>query len=481
MGKNLRNILYFTVQLLLASAIAAGAALLLWRYARYGQQKNGENGIRQTQEQDENDAHRTMRQDENSVPQTLRQDEAKNGGALQNKSWEMIRVRIKDQDFANDFHDKVRLSCKKAFTVTDENGTVTQYAAGEKLDLGEDDIPKGSTVCAEGADGNGIVLESITRDCGMPKYSGKLYLTGTSQGIEVINELPIEEYLASVVASEMPSSYPEEAQKAQAVCARTYARNCIRQNNGQSPADLDDSVSFQVYNNQKSTKKSKKAVKETAGIVLPLNEIQYYSTSGLTEKRRDLGSEAAFTAFLDETPAKDAQYGSPWVRWSTEIPVDKAEKELLKAYEDGSVQIKSHTAKETESENAGGKMELTAIGREPDGQITFAELYNDGKTYLVEGEYTFRRIFGCEESEIVLRDGSSAARMRLLPSAFCTLERIDDTFLIRGCGYGHGNGMSQCGAAEMAVKGLDYREILKYYYGVAPVGGTENADGERET
>ena len=33
-----------------------------------------------------------------------------------------------------------------------------------------------------------------------------------------------------------------------------------------------------------------------------------------------------------------------------------------------------------------------------------------------------------------------------------------------GGGYGHGNGMSQCGAAELALKGLDYEEILEYYY-----------------
>lgn len=465
MENKLRNILYFTVQLLLASVIAAGAALLLWRYAQYGQQNKLQNDIPRTKK---------------SAHQTQQLVKRKNTGTLPTGSSEMIRVRIKDQNFTNDFHDKVILSCKKPFTITDKNGTMTQYDAGARLDFEADDLAEGEILCAESTDGSAVVLESITRDCGIPKYKGKLYLIATSQGIEVINELPLEEYLGSVVASEMPSSYPQEAQKAQAVCARTYARNCIRQNNGRESADLDDSVSFQVYNNQKSTKKAKKAVKDTSGVVLPLDEIQYYSTSGLTEKRRDLGSEAAFTAFLDDMPAKDAQYGSPWVRWSTEIPADNIEKELLASYREGSVQTESAVSGETEREN-GSKVEITAIGREPDGQITSAKLYADGNTYIIEGEYMFRRIFGLETAEIKLRDGSLVSGMRLLPSAFCTLEKKDDSFLIRGCGYGHGNGMSQCGAAEMAVKGLDYREILKYYYGVAPVGDIENADGERES
>lgn len=439
MNKKWRDTLFFISQLLLAALIAAGAVSLLYRYARYGQQKNSE----------------------------------------RTEQLRIIRVRIKNQDFADDYHEEVRLSCEKDWTVKKSDGSCLQYPPGQSLHFAAADIPVGETVCIEGTDGAALVLESIMRGSGVPQYGGKLYLTGTDRGISVINELLLEEYLYSVVSSEMPSSYPEEAQKAQAVCARTYAQNCIRQNSGREAADLDDSVSFQVYNNQTGTKESKEAVKATEGIVLPLDEIQYYSTSGLTEKRRDLGSEASFTAFLNEVPDADAQYGSLWVRWSVSIPVAEVEKHFTKLVEAGAVQEGASVPQETEYENEG--ITLASLTREADGQITSAVICKNGKTYVAEGEYTFRTIFGSESAQITLRDGSFTDGMRLLPSSFCIIERLEDTFYIRGCGYGHGNGMSQCGAAEMAAKGLDYREILKYYYGVDPVGYTENADGERET
>ena len=54
-------------------------------------------------------------------------------------------------------------------------------------------------------------------------YRGEIEILKEAEGYVVINELPVEEYLYSVVPSEMPASYPMEALKAQAICARTYA------------------------------------------------------------------------------------------------------------------------------------------------------------------------------------------------------------------------------------------------------------------
>ena len=54
-------------------------------------------------------------------------------------------------------------------------------------------------------------------------------IADTNQGLVLINELPLEEYLYSVVPSEMPASYPMEALKAQAVCARTYGYRYLAQ------------------------------------------------------------------------------------------------------------------------------------------------------------------------------------------------------------------------------------------------------------
>ena len=52
----------------------------------------------------------------------------------------------------------------------------------------------------------------------------------------------------------------------------------------------------------------------------------------------------------------------------------------------------------------------------------------------------------------------------LLPSAFFAVEKKGDAFVIKGGGFGHGIGMSQNGANEMAKQGKDYQEILNLFY-----------------
>ena len=98
-----------------------------------------------------------------------------------------------------------------------------------------------------------------------------------------VNEVLLEEYLYTVVPSEMPAYYHEQALMAQAVCARTYAYTKMK-NAGLKDlgAHLDDSTSFQVYNNIDEQVRTTNAVRNTLGqIVLKNNETMetmYYST-----------------------------------------------------------------------------------------------------------------------------------------------------------------------------------------------------------
>ena len=117
-------------------------------------------------------------------------------------------------------------------------------------------------------------------------YRGEMEVVETKEGFVFINELPLEEYLYSVVPSEMPASYPMEALKAQAICARTYAYLHIF-----SPgypawnAHVDDTTTYQVYHNVEEQERTTQAVQETQGIVLlspdkaGLAQTYYYSTS----------------------------------------------------------------------------------------------------------------------------------------------------------------------------------------------------------
>ena len=97
----------------------------------------------------------------------------------------------------------------------------------------------------------------------------------------------------------MPSSYPLEALKAQAVCARTYAWKQIKEKKLEAyGADVDDSVNYQVYNNIGREANATQAVKETKGRILSQRgepiEAYYFSTSaGMTSTDEIWGAKSA--------------------------------------------------------------------------------------------------------------------------------------------------------------------------------------------
>lgn len=513
------------LQVAVAAGIAAAALFLLYRYAKYGQREKEASGrVAAVQEESGDEMtqgggkteKRGLMQEGGAQDKDAEREEI--GEEDQQETWddfqvpEMIRVRILDQDFLHDCHKSVTVSCSSGYTVTelsenafevsgrmdtDESGRAelgtevpekeetensTEHNGAEKaedtrsrtyspeevLEIDAGELQENEILCVEGADGASLCIASLQRGDGVPEYDGKLYLMGEDEGIAVINELPLEEYLYSVISSEMPSDYPAESLKAQAVCARTYAVNCINSKKSEEKyEDLDDSVSFQVYNNYHYSDSSKDAVDETRGEILPLKEVQYYSTSCLSEHREDLDSDAAFEKFLSKEPEEGAQYGSPWLRWSVKLSLDDVLENLRTKY----------GGKAAESgENSQELSTITDIkvdGRRGDGQVQALTVICGDESFHIEGEYNIRKILGNMQAEITLLDGSVTSKMQLLPSAFFCLEITEGYINVRGGGYGHGNGMSQCGAAEMADLGLDYKAILEYYYDVSVVGDSE--------
>ncbi|MGQ9855369.1 MAG: SpoIID/LytB domain-containing protein [Fervidobacterium sp.] len=105
-------------------------------------------------------------------------------------------------------------------------------------------------------------------------------------GFYLINDVEIEQYLYSVVSSEMPSTYHLEALKAQAVVARTYVIDKILSDRryAQIGANIDDSINFQAYNTQKTSERAVSAVKLTSGELMLYNSKPastfYYAVSG---------------------------------------------------------------------------------------------------------------------------------------------------------------------------------------------------------
>lgn len=381
-----------------------------------------------------------------------------------------IRVRIMDSDFSEDVHSELSLSASGGMKAARRNRERALLQADgwngkeeTEIQITPEDLEAQEVLILEPAGDFPITVNSLIRAGGTPEYYGRLYVWREREGLALLNVLPLEQYLYSVVSSEMPSDYPLEAQKAQAVCARTYAVNCMNQRAEEILAeDVTDSVDFQVYNNYGMTDISKQAVDETAGEILPIENIQYYSTSCLSEHRTDLDSDKAFEAFLSEAPAQGAEYGSRWLRWEMEV----SKEVLLGKIEE---EYPGWAAAETGDE----AVEVTVTSRRGDGQVQELRISCGTGEVVVEGEYDVREILGIPQAQITLLDGSQTKGMKLLPSAFfcITGEEQDgvEEFVIQGGGYGHGNGMSQCGAAAMAEKGVDYKAIIGYYYSIMTV------------
>jgi peptidoglycan hydrolase-like amidase len=118
------------------------------------------------------------------------------------------------------------------------------------------------------------------------RYRGRLRLLQMPAGLLVVNHLPLEEYVASVVGAEMPSSWNREALKAQAVAARSYALAHMAR-----PASrhwhLGSTTRWQAYRGLESaTGRTRQATRDTVGLILSYQggivESLYAATTALT-------------------------------------------------------------------------------------------------------------------------------------------------------------------------------------------------------
>ena len=394
-----------------------------------------------------------------------------------------IRVLLMDTGFKSVFHASADLVLGSGADLEYENAkgkmVGERLEAGTQLAVGPDSpyLEYGRMIITPD-EPEAITIRSIERSQGTPVYSGSLEIKGTPEGLVLVNDLFLEDYLTKVVPSEMPPSYEKEALKAQAVCARTYAYRQIQGNTySQYGAHVDDSTNFQVYNNTSANDKSTQAVKETYGKMLfyedkPI-EAFYFSTScGRTadagvwgtdsgkypylravevkEGGKSLGKEDndGFESYIkrEDVIAYDTSY--PMFRWQTDLPADVASAQIS-----GAGQIQDMTV--TDRGPGGIAGELTVTGS--DGTVT------------IKGQSAIRSALGNPSLIITKKDGGTMTGSATLPSAFIAIEKRTGedgslSFHIYGGGFGHGVGMSQNGAQGMAKTGKGYKQILDFFY-----------------
>lgn len=432
---------------------------------------------------------------------------------------ESIRVLIGTDGFTGFYHQEVRVTADMAFLVSDGE-TEIKYDAGEVCTITGKDAGR-KIIVPEQADGR-LTLLSSRRAGGVPSYRGSLEVDCRKEGLLVVNELSVEEYLYAVLPSEMPSDFGKEALKAQAICARSYAYTELLANRyAEYGAHVDDSVSCQVYNNIPENEASVLAVKETHGQVLlydgQVAQCYYFSTScGHTTSAADVWENAEAKPYLcgklhtadepgeekkseriEKAQATDAYVAaflagkgestydseSPWYRWEVFLPLGMLEKTMLSAlqnrYKAVPQQILTYDADSGQFVSApvtelGELQQIQVYERGVGGIATKLLVVGSRNVFLVKNEYNIRTMLAPSEVCIYRRNGETAEGAALLPSAFISLQRGtyqgETGYLVTGGGYGHGVGMSQCGANAMAGCGYTCEDIIEEYYPGTVIG-----------
>ena len=278
-------------------------------------------------------------------------------------------------------------------------------------------------------------------------YRGRMRLFRRADGlISAVNVLPIEEYLASVVDSEMPTKFPEAARQAQAIVARTYALYQIRQADPKSVFDLLSSQRSQKYLGVEyvdasgrrlagESESSRRVVKETRGVICTLRKelfCTYYSAvcGGRTTNGREVFKDA--TDALKSVPCEWCRE-SPHYRWKTELSRDEFQQRATNSNGGGEKAIAIHSIRQTSMPGTGA--------------ITRFDLDAGKERPSVSG--------------IELRDRLPPGTLHS-PHFHIKLEK--DRVVFDGRGHGHGVGFCQWGAKGQAEAGRSSAEIIRHYF-----------------
>ena len=281
----------------------------------------------------------------------------------------------------------------------------------------------------------------------------------------LIQKIKFDDYLEGVLPHEIGPSSPLEALKAQAVIARTWGiYNSDRFN--MDKYHLCISTQCQVYQPPKiKNKKVQQAIEATSNLILtyenqPINAFYHGSNGGVSATAGEswqmqdyfyfnsiidgskslnkifklpISSDSELNNFLDFD--KDHFYGSDHslFRWNKKISRLKIKEKLIK---NKLINI---------NENV---LDFNVIERGSSGRVTKLEIQTNK----------------VNKSIALVKDDIRRV-LSFIPSNLFTINKLsDDLWLLRGGGFGHGVGLSQAGAIEMAELGFSYEQILNHYY-----------------
>jgi stage II sporulation protein D len=418
---------------------------------------------------------------------------------VREETMDNIRVMLKSANYDSLFHESVTFTADTEYVIAyGEPGATMEeiHEAGDicTIDTGSAYFQGDRVTITPTALTGKVILKSVARSSGEPDYRGKIEVLQVPEGLAVINEVPLEEYLYAVIPSEMPASYPPEALEAQAICARTYAYGHI-QNAGypQYGAHVDDSTNFQVYHNGTEHESTTTAAKDTYGQLLftetgELAETFYYSTScgigsdtsvwktatsqplsyikprtlnratmerilsakeGGAEQMQavttdmDLAGESMrteenFRNFILAKNDDDFECTESWYRWTYTVG-DLDEDRLLEAlqsrYQADPNRILTMVDGDFVSQpikKLGHVLDIRISSRVSGGNAEELLLETDEHTFKILTGHNIRYVLNDGETKVYRQDGSQVASPNLLPSAFFLIDTVKEKDYVTG-------------------------------------------------
>lgn len=444
--------------------------------------------------------------------------------ALDNK--DVIRVGISNQSFSSYEHQSVKLSSINMIKIVDMSsmGAIEPIEANKVVEVkfkdGKYNIYVDNELKYENLIGPltfssnaELQILDLNRKGTPAKYKGMIELKTAKNNLRfhIINVIDMQNYLRGVVPNEMPISFGLEALKAQSVAARNYAYNAKISPN----YDVVDSTASQVYYGANSYREiSDTAINQTQGIYAlyhdkPISALYFSTSAGMTDDWDDVfnnGVKSNFHPYLKaradiqgQKPLKSEaevvkfyssnttgiDTNSPKFRWNFEFTRNELEEVLHTT-----LQQQSKAGLVSPSYDGDDKLEglkeIKPLKRTQSGKITELLIVAKNGEYVVKKELGIRRVLkknnqmlpsanffiettGSEylgenkqPNKVEIKDDENSKIIKLFDNI--GEDKYPSKFKFIGGGFGHGVGMSQFGAYNLAKQGKKYPEILHAYY-----------------
>jgi stage II sporulation protein D len=256
-------------------------------------------------------------------------------------------------------------------------------------------------------------------------YSGSIEVRRDENGLHFINTIPFEKYIEGVIAAETGDDWAMEALKAQAVISRTYALYQKNKSFGKE-YHITSSVLHQAYRGNNTNEIISLAVRETEGEYLafegmPIEAFYHATCVGRTELPIVVWGKSY--PYIKSVPCRGEH--SPYEKWQRRFGIDEIEK---------------------------------ALGIQGITEMSISAFTTTGRAELI------RVAAGSSQKEVRAVDLRKRLGYRELPSTHFSLIMEGSDIVFEGSGYGHGVGLSQWGALDLAHEGKNYKEILDFYY-----------------